>query len=373
MPKVSEYPEDIDPSGSDVIAVSGVATSKVTIDNLAASEPFSSLYTAAGNYQPLDSDLTAIAALSTSGFGRALLALVDAAALRSAAGLDADLGTFTVPASTTISTFGASLVDDADAATARATLELGTAATSAASAFQPADSDLTTIAAANNGAVLAATTASFTTADETKLDGIEAGATADQTAAEILTAVKTVDGSGSGLDADLVRGVTPTAAGLALLDDVDAAAQRTTLGVDYTTLDERARDTIGSALVAGSGVTITPNDGADTITIASTAPGSTNLSYDASTITVQSDTGTDATLTLADTVSPGLMSATDKLKLDGLTAGAPVMYNYNGVAFPTRISICPLTTPVWFVNRIDATQPTDFVEGLDVLTAVRAP
>jgi hypothetical protein len=36
--------------------------------------------------------------------------------------LDADLATFALPASTTISTFGASLVDDADAATARATL-----------------------------------------------------------------------------------------------------------------------------------------------------------------------------------------------------------------------------------------------------------
>lgn len=32
-------------------------------------------------YQPLDSDLTAIAALSTTTFGRALLALADAAAL----------------------------------------------------------------------------------------------------------------------------------------------------------------------------------------------------------------------------------------------------------------------------------------------------
>ncbi len=46
----------------------------------------------------------------------------------------------------------------------------------------------------------------FTTADNTKLDGIEAGATADQTAAEILTAIKTVDGTGSGLDADLLDG-----------------------------------------------------------------------------------------------------------------------------------------------------------------------
>ena len=45
-----------------------------------------------------------------------------------------------------------------------------------AATYQPLDSDLTTIAAANNGSVLAATTASFTTADETKLDGIETGA-----------------------------------------------------------------------------------------------------------------------------------------------------------------------------------------------------
>ena len=48
----------------------------------------------------------------------------------------------------------------------------------------------------------------FTSADNTKLDGIETGATADQTAAQILTAIKTVDGSGSGLDADLLDGFT---------------------------------------------------------------------------------------------------------------------------------------------------------------------
>jgi len=46
----------------------------------------------------------------------------------------------------------------------------------------------------------------FTDADHTKLNGIETSATADQTAAEILTAVKTVDGASSGLDADLLDG-----------------------------------------------------------------------------------------------------------------------------------------------------------------------
>jgi hypothetical protein len=43
-------------------------------------------------------------------------------------------------------------------------------------------------------------------ADGTKLDGIETGATADQTASEILIAIKTVDGATSGLDADLLDG-----------------------------------------------------------------------------------------------------------------------------------------------------------------------
>jgi len=47
----------------------------------------------------------------------------------------------------------------------------------------------------------------FTDADHTKLNGIEANATADQTASEILTAIKTVDGSGSGLDADTLDGI----------------------------------------------------------------------------------------------------------------------------------------------------------------------
>lgn len=40
-----------------------------------------------GTYQPLDADLTAIAALSTTSFGRALLALADAAAGRTALAL----------------------------------------------------------------------------------------------------------------------------------------------------------------------------------------------------------------------------------------------------------------------------------------------
>ncbi len=47
----------------------------------------------------------------------------------------------------------------------------------------------------------------FTDADHSKLNGIESGATADQTASEILNLIKTVDGSGSGLDADTLDGI----------------------------------------------------------------------------------------------------------------------------------------------------------------------
>jgi len=71
--------------------------------------------------------------------------------------------------------------------------------------------------------------------DGTKLDGIETAATADQTAAEILAALLTVDGPSSNLNADLLDGITSAA--FALDTDVDdlsgvtnAAGARTNLG-----------------------------------------------------------------------------------------------------------------------------------------------
>lgn len=80
--------------------------------------------------QPLDSDLTAIAALVTTSYGRALLTLADAAALQSVANLvpgtnvqaqDADLQAIADLATTS---FGRSLLTQADAAALRTTAGL---------------------------------------------------------------------------------------------------------------------------------------------------------------------------------------------------------------------------------------------------------
>ena len=57
-------------------------------------------------------------------------------------------------------------------------------------------------------------------ADGTKLDTVETNAKDDQTASEILTLIKTVDGSGSGLDADTLDGVSSASFVRSDADDV---------------------------------------------------------------------------------------------------------------------------------------------------------
>lgn len=87
----------------------------------------SAIQTQLDGKQPLDSDLTTIAGL-TATTGNFIISEASAWASRTPTqalttlGLDADLPTFSVPASTTISAYGATLVDDADASTARTTL-----------------------------------------------------------------------------------------------------------------------------------------------------------------------------------------------------------------------------------------------------------
>lgn len=79
--RIDELTAATELTGDDLLPImDGAATTKKILASVARD------YFGAGS-QPLDSDLTAIAALTTTAFGRGLLALADAAALRTSAGL----------------------------------------------------------------------------------------------------------------------------------------------------------------------------------------------------------------------------------------------------------------------------------------------
>lgn len=108
----------LDQADKDIVAEIVAHEASTTAHGIAAT-----IAAAVASYQPLDSDLTAIAALTTTTFGRSLLALADASAARTTLGL----GTAATANSSNFETAGA--------------------AAAAQAASQPLDSDLTAIAA----------------------------------------------------------------------------------------------------------------------------------------------------------------------------------------------------------------------------------
>lgn len=79
------------------------------------------------------------------------------------------------------------------------------------------------------------------------------------TPAYFFTWLKTVDGAGSGLDADLLDGIS--SAGF-------AAASHTHVAADVTDFTEASQDVIGGLLITAGDLTWTYNDGANTLSAA---------------------------------------------------------------------------------------------------------
>lgn len=178
-------------------------------------------------------------------------------------------------------------------------------------------------------AVLTATTASFTTADETKLDGIEAGATADQTASEILSALLTVDGTGTGLDADLLDGNHATAFATAAQGVLaDSALQSSDIGSSVLAYDSNLQSFVTTFTLPTTDSTagyVLKTDGAGTLSFVSQS------AYDESSVAITggsingttigattASTGNFSTLSIGGTAITS--TAAELNILDGVTA-----------------------------------------------------
>ncbi len=113
----------------------------------------------------------------------------------------------------------------------------------------------------------------------------------------------------------------PTVPGLANKADVVHTHTSSAIS-DFT---EATQDVMNATLVAGTNVTLTYNDPANTLTIAATpGAGVTDLSTTttANDITIVSSTGNDATVLAATVIDAGVMTAADKSKLNGVATGA---------------------------------------------------
>lgn len=133
--------------------------------------------------------------------------------------------------------------------------------------------------------------------DGAKLDGIEAGAEVNDTATEIRTKLLTVDGSGSGIDADLLDGLNSTA-----FQSADATLTALAAYNTNGLITQTAADTFtGRTLTApAAGITVTNGNGVSgnpTLVLANDLSGLEGLSTTGLATRTASDTWTTRTLT----------------------------------------------------------------------------
>jgi len=218
----------------------------------------------AAAYQPLDSDLTAIAALSTTSYGRSVLALADAAAGRTLFGLGTlatQSGTYSGTSSGTNSgdqtiTLTGDVTGSGTgsfAATIQAnSVALGTDTTGNYVATI-ADSGATEITVANSGTESAAVTLAI--------------ASSIARDSEVTSAISGLSSVYQPLDSDLtaIAALSTTSYGRSVLALADAAAGRTLFGLGTLATQSGTFSGTSSGTNTGDQTTITGNSGTATI------------------------------------------------------------------------------------------------------------
>ena len=259
-----------------------------------------------------------------------------------------------------VSTFGATLVDDADAGTARATLGLGTAAIEDKSTFATAAqggradtalqdisgesvTDLTDVSSAGSGQIITAAERGSIGALNTFTGSLNANFATDAELAAVsgalasdLSSIDTavpaiVDNSGTPA---FNSGITKTEV-LSILNVADGAevnvGTNITISEGTNTVEVQSstgnNDTIAAATTSAAGVmTSSDKSKLDGIDAGAEVNVDTNItvSEGSSTVEIQSSTGTNDSIAAATTSAAGVMTAADKSKLDGIETGAEV-------------------------------------------------
>ena len=267
-----------------------------------------------------------------------------------------------------------------------------------------------------NATLSAATTSLagvMTSADKTKLDGIATGAEVNQnTFSNVAVLGQTTVAADSKTDTlTLVAGTNVTITTDAVNDSITISANDTSVdwseiqnkpdpvvtvtltgdvtGTGNTTLTDLASGTVSFATTisansvalgtdttgnyvagatAGTGISVTGTaDEGWSPTITNTAPNVTtdiSISHAASTVTVNSSDGADGTINAATTLLAGAMTSADKIKLDGIEAGAQVNVATNlGITAGTTAG--PIVTSSTGTN---ATLPTASATESGVVT-----
>jgi hypothetical protein len=214
---------------------------------------------------------------------------------------------------------------------------LGTAAAAATGDFAP-------IAHVSSGGtahanVVAAGAAGFMTGtDKTKLDGVAAGATANATDAQLRDRATHTGTQLAATISDLGTLATQSGTFSGTSSGTNTGDQTIANTSDATSHTLTLSGSGGSIqLVEGSNITLgtTGTSSAGIVTInAAGGGGATNLGYTVSTRILTSDTGTDVTLPLATGTDPGLLSASDKTKLDGID-----LFNHAVITYAATVTL----------------------------------